>query len=141
MTIDELKSNIKWWESKRWIFNLAVGLVGIFTIYDGFSRDDYSWTSSDTFGIIYWGIGANILYSLGTLLELFDWYYLKNGIGIKKFRMLFFIIGLLFSCAWTLWCGWLYFAKPHLWWEKRNKKLTTTTCIINYYGIPSQEFT
>jgi len=115
MTIEELKSNIKWWESKRWIFNIAVGLVGIFTIYDGLSRGDYAWSKADTFGIIYWGIGANILYSLGTLLEIFDWYYLKNRIGIKKFRMLFFIIGFLLSCCWTLWCGWIYFAKPHLW--------------------------
>lgn len=115
MTIEELKLNLKWWESKRWIFNLAVGLVGILTIYEGLSRDDFSWIRSDIFGILYWGIGANILYSLGFLLELFDWYYLKNKIGIKKIRMILFIIGLLFSCFWTLLCGWFYFAKPHLW--------------------------
>ena len=40
---------------------------------------------------------------------------LKNKVGIKKFRVVFFIIGILFSCLWTLWCSWLYFAKPHLW--------------------------
>ena len=115
MTIAELKFNIKWWESKRWIYNIAVGFFGIFAIYDGLSRGEYSWTIEDTFGIIIWGIGANVFYSLGILLELFDWYYLKNKIEIKRFRMIFFIIGLLFSCLWTLWCGWLYFAKPYLW--------------------------
>ena len=115
MTIEELKSNIKWWESKRWIFNIAVGLFGILAIYLGLSGSEYSWTATDSFGIIWWGIGANILFSLGILLELFDWYYLKNSVGIKNFRMLLFIIGLLFSCFWTLWCGWIYFAKPHLW--------------------------
>ncbi len=115
MTIEELKSNIKWWESKRWIYNLSVGLFGIFTIYDGFSRGEYSWTKSDTYGVIWWGIGANVLYSLGILLELFDWYYLKQRLRIKNLRMFLFIIGLLFSCFWTLRCGWFYFAKPHLW--------------------------
>tara|TARA_R100001369_G_scaffold31716_3_gene56245 strand:+ start:234 stop:581 length:348 start_codon:yes stop_codon:yes gene_type:complete len=115
MTIEELKSNIKWWESKRWIYNIAVGIFGVFGIYDGISRGEYYWTIDDTLGIIIWGIGANIFYSLGVLLEIFDWYYLKNKIGIKRFRMIFFIVGLLFSCLWTLWCSWLYFAKPHLW--------------------------
>lgn len=115
MTIKELKSDIKWWESKRWIFNLVVGAVGILTIFDGLSRIEYDWTRADTFGIIYWGIGANIFYSLGTLIELFDWYYLKNKIGIKQFRTVFFIIGLLFSSFWTLSCGENYFAAPHLW--------------------------
>ena len=91
MTIEELKSNIKWWESKRWIYSIAVGIFGIIAIYDGLSRGEYSWTIDDTIGIIIWGIGANIFYSLGTLLELFDWYYLKNKIGLKRFRMIFFI--------------------------------------------------
>lgn len=115
MTIEELKSDIKWWESKRWIFNIAVGLAGTFAIYQGLSGKEYDWTIDDTLGVIFWGIGANIFYSLGVLLELFDWYYLKNRIGVKKIRLLFFVIGILFSCFWTLWCTWLYIAKPHLW--------------------------
>lgn len=115
MTIEELKLNIKWWESKRWVYNFFVGLFGLFAIYDGLSREIYSWTKWDTLGIVYWAVGANIMYSLGILLELFDWYYMRNRIGIKKFRMIFFIIGLIFSCCWTLWCGWMYFAKPYLW--------------------------
>lgn len=115
MTTEELKLNIKWWESKRWIFNLGVGIFGIFAIYDGLSRSEYSWTKANTIGIIYWGVGANLVYSSGILLELFDWYYMNNKIGIKRFRLMFFIIGFLFSCSLTLSCGWLYFAKPHLW--------------------------
>lgn len=114
LTLEELKSNIKWWESKRWIYNIGVGLCGllmiILAIYGG-----YSWTQADTFGVIYWGIGANILYSLGILLELLDWYYLNNKIRIQKFRTALFIIGISFSCLWTLWCCMIYFSKPHLW--------------------------
>jgi len=113
MKIEELKSNIKWWGSKRWIYNLAVGLFGVYGIYDGLSRVEYFWTFDDSLGIIFWAIGANILYSLGILLELFDWYYLKNKAGIKKFRMLFFIVGVLFSCIWTLSCCFMYFTQHY----------------------------
>lgn len=115
MKIEELKLNIKWWESKRLIYNIAIGLIGSFTIYDGLSRGEYTWTIDDTLGIIFWAIGANIMYSLGILLELFDWYYLKNKLRMIRFRMIFFIIGLLLSCFQTLWCGWMHFTKPYLW--------------------------
>jgi len=115
MTIEELKSNIKWWESKRWIYNIFVGIFGVLGVYDGISRGEHHWSIDDILGIIIWGIAANFFYSLGILLEIFDWYYLKNKIGIKRFRLVFFVIGLLFSCLWTLWYSWLYFAKPHLW--------------------------
>jgi len=115
MTLDELRLNIKWWDSKRWAYNLAVGLFGVIAIYDGYSRSDFFGAETDSFGIIFWAIGANIFYSLGILAELFDWYYLKNKLKIKKFRLFFFTVGILFSSFWTLWCGWLHFAKPHLW--------------------------
>lgn len=115
MTLEELRLNVKWWESKRWIFNLSALLFGAFAFYIGFSRDDFFWDNSDVFGIIKWAIFANICYSLGTLGELFDWYYLKNKLRIKRFRLLFFVIGTLFSSFGTLLCGWFYFAKPHLW--------------------------
>ncbi len=115
MNLDELKLNIKWWESKRWIFNLLVGIVGVYAIYDGIKGTDYSWSRADTFGLIYWGIGANIFYSLGILSELFDWYYFKNRLGIKRFRLFLYISGTLFSCLWTFWCTWIYFSELHLW--------------------------
>ena len=114
MTLEELKLDIKWWESKRGIYNLAVGLLGSLALYNGMSQCEYSWSVADTIGVVIWGIGANILYSLGMLLELLDWYYLKNRIGIKNFRALFFIVGLLFSCFWTYWSTFLYFI-GHIW--------------------------
>ena len=114
MTIEELKLDVKWWESKRWIFNIAVGIFGAFAIYDGLSESEYSWSNADTIGVLWWVIGANIGYSLGILLELFDWYYLNNKIGIKKFRLFFFAAGTLLSCIWTFWCTWIYFI-GHIW--------------------------
>jgi len=50
----------------------------------------YDWSYCDTLVIIIWGIGANLFYSLGTLLELFDWYYLNNRLRLQRFRELFF---------------------------------------------------
>ena len=115
MTLEEIRSNVKWWESKRWIFNIVIGFIGCFTIYDSYSRGEYSWVNKDITGIVFWGICANIFYSTGILLELLDWYYFKNRIGFKKMRLLFFVIGLVFSSLFTLWCGWNYFSKPYLW--------------------------
>lgn len=110
MTLETLKTNIKWWESKRWIFNLLVGLVGIYGIYDGLQGINYKWTSADTIGVIVWGIGGNVFYSLGTLLEVYDWYYFKNRIQINNgLRFVLFIGGILFSCFWTLWNTVAYF--------------------------------
>ncbi|WP_299215243.1 hypothetical protein [uncultured Aquimarina sp.] len=110
MTLEDLKTNIKWWESKRWIFNIAVGLFGIFGIYDFLGTIDYQWTTEDTIGVIFWGIGANVFYSLGSLMELFDWYYFNNKIKITQgLRYLLFVGGTLFSCFWTLMNTVIYF--------------------------------
>ena len=110
MTLEEFKKNIKWWESKRWIFNVAVGFFGIFGIYDGLSTIEYNWTNEDTIGVISWGIGANVFYSLGPLLEVFNLYYFKNRAKINNgLRYLLLVGGILFSCIWTLWCTIVYF--------------------------------
>jgi hypothetical protein len=115
MIIEELRSNIKWWESKRWIYNVAVGICGYLPLYNSVLIGEYCWSNEYIIGIIVWGIGANIFYSIGILGELFDWYYLENKFRIKRFRAVFFITGFLFSCFLTLMFGWLYFAKPFLW--------------------------
>ena len=114
MTLEELKSDIKWWETKRWIYNLCVGIFGVYAIYIGLSESDYYWSRADTFGIIWWGLGANVFYSLGILFEIFDWYYLKNRIGIRKYKLFLFLSGTVFSCLWTFWCTWSYFI-GHIW--------------------------
>ncbi len=30
--LDQLKLGIKWWESKRWIFNILVGITGVLVL-------------------------------------------------------------------------------------------------------------
>jgi len=114
MTLEELKWDIRWWESKRWFFNIAVVFFGILGVYNGTSEVDYLWTIGDMLGLFFWGVGANVLYSIGMLIELFDWYVLNNRINFKKFRDFFFITGLLLSCAWTFLSALIYFANVHV---------------------------
>jgi len=110
MNIEDFKSNIKWWESKRLAFNIIVGSSGILGIFLGLSGSNYPFTLEDLIGIFIWGIGANILFSLGILVEIFDWYYFKNKIKIRKYRFSLFAIGTVFSFIWTLWFSWIYYA-------------------------------
>lgn len=110
MSTQVLRSNIQWWESRRLIFNLAVGVVGSYAIYEGMSGKDYNWSVYDTLGVLWWGIGANIFYSLGLLVEIFDWYYFKNKLGLRNLRLFLFISGLVLSCMWTFWSTLIYFS-------------------------------
>jgi hypothetical protein len=115
MTLHEFKLNIKWWESKRLIFNLVIISSGLISFYDGYSRSTFFWDFSDTVAIFRWIIFANISYSLGILLEIFDWYYLKNKLNVVKYRLILFSLGIVFSFLLTLLCGFFVFSKPHLW--------------------------
>ena len=109
MTLEQLKSNIKWWESKRWVYNILVGLSGDLGLFKMLTTTTYDWSYCDTLVIIIWGIGANLFYSLGTLLELFDWYYLNNRLRLQRFRALFLVLGTAFSCLYTYGSVLIYF--------------------------------
>ena len=98
MTIEKLQSGIKWWESKRLIFNILVGISGIIAIYNASQLDNFYWSSQDTCKTIIWVIGANILYSCGLIIEIFNWYYFNEKFKLKNIRRVLFIMGLLFSC-------------------------------------------
>ena len=115
MILEELKENIKWWESKRWIFNILIGLSFLLGFYSGFSNDEFFWIPEDTMRIVLGIILMNIFYSLGILVEIFDWYYFKNKIKIKRLRIFLFMGGLLLSCLFVFYNAWWYSAKPYLW--------------------------
>ncbi len=109
MTTEELRSLLKWWESKRLVFNVFIGFIGGITLLLGMSEIDCNyWFLSDILGIFLWGIMANILYSSGILLELSDWYYLKGKIRVKKYRFLLLVLGFTFSCLLTFLCARVY---------------------------------
>ncbi|MEL0644991.1 MULTISPECIES: hypothetical protein [unclassified Olleya] len=89
---------IKWWESKRWLFNLLnalFGIIGLISFADYFQIEE-------AIGLVIYIVTANVLYSSGMLLEIADFYYFNNKLGVNKIRLLLLTLGLLFSCGITI---------------------------------------
>lgn len=100
-----LTNSVKWWEKRRPIFNLIVGFTGVITLLivaKFFGKEEF-------IGLIIYGLVVNLFYSLGILLELFDYYYFNNRIGLKRFRVLFLILGTLISFFITIFNVILYY--------------------------------
>ncbi|MCB9222852.1 MAG: hypothetical protein R2780_10935 [Crocinitomicaceae bacterium] len=79
----------QWWEKKRIIYNLILGLAGLISmlmISPGF-------TGFELFGIVMWGLFANLCYSIGFLIEMANLYYLKGRYDLSSVRMAFFLFG------------------------------------------------
>lgn len=112
MDFQELKTSIQWWESNRYKFNLGVLIFGLVGFY--WSWDVYNYHYTDLLIVLRWFIGANLFYSSGILIEIADWYYFKNKIGFKDYRLPFAIIGFIIGFAYTLWSSYFCFGKPYL---------------------------
>jgi hypothetical protein len=85
-----------WWEKRRWIYNLVVGLTGAFFLFLMPMI-----TAFDVLGIILYGLLANLCYSTGFLLEAVARYYFKNVSDFSEKRKLFFGAGLVLSVVIT----------------------------------------
>lgn|GEM_PF-1228079 len=81
-----------WWEKRRWIYNVVVGFTGAFFM---FLMPMIS--SFDVLGIIFYGLLANLFYSLGFLIEVVARYYFKNESDFTDRRKLMFGAGLVFA--------------------------------------------
>ena len=116
---NEIYVSINWWERKRFVFNLILIGVEILMIL-------FFWKGAIQFGIgytIFWSIAytivANIFFSIGWGISvLIDYYNLKFLKNIEKLRMLFFILGILFSIFLTIALfknTLFYFQRLYLW--------------------------
>ena len=85
----QVLEKFQWWERKRLIFNIAVGLTGLLVTII-YCRH---WGGFELFGVVTWAIVANILYSAGFIIEMMDFYYLNESLKIEKLRMFFFLVG------------------------------------------------
>ncbi|WP_246175173.1 hypothetical protein [Tenacibaculum aiptasiae] len=113
---ERIIDGIKWWESKRWIFNLLVGLSGVFGIVKGINvATENIFVISDILGIILSGIIANIFYSSGILVEIFDNYYFNNKLKMERFRIVFLILGCLVCCVYTYVSAYFYYNLSFQW--------------------------
>lgn len=113
---EKIIEGIKWWESKRWILNLLVGLSGVLGIVKGINvATENIFVISDIFGIILSGIVANIFYSSDILVEIFDNYYFNNKLKLERFRVIFLILGCLLCCIYTYLSTYFYYNLSFQW--------------------------
>jgi hypothetical protein len=100
-----LNESIVWWEKNRIGFNILVGLTGIISLIT-FLSEPFGIT--EVFGILFWGVIANVLYSFGVLVEIFNLYYFERKLNFFKFKYLFYVTGTILYCAVTFFFALLY---------------------------------
>ncbi|MFA5033263.1 MAG: hypothetical protein WC614_09600 [bacterium] len=99
------KQIIRWWETKRWHYNLIMFVTGMLCVIILLlaTKTDLSHKNmySAMMFIIFYGVSANVLYSGGWVIEILVRKNLKDT-GIKKIGPLFFITGTTISVLLTL---------------------------------------
>jgi len=113
MNSELTKNSLSWWEQKRIWYNLVVLLIGVWQIV---SEEPETFGFADIKCIIIYGIGANIFYSSGLILELLDEYYFKTFFKFNRFRWLFLILGTLFSIFFVMYAIAIYYNGPIWLW-------------------------
>jgi len=101
----KLEEAISWWEKKRLIFNLCVGITGVI----GVLLFGTNLWLGDIIDIIFIGILMNVFYSLGFVIEALNQHYLKGRIKMENWRMALFVLGTIFSSLATFLGSFLYF--------------------------------
>jgi hypothetical protein len=91
---EQLMLLLKWWERKRIWFNFLVGLSGLLPLL--FTGLTY-FNLLSLLGICFYGLMANICYSLGFLSELLIKLYIKPSFEFGEKRKLVFLLGTAFS--------------------------------------------
>lgn len=94
----ELIESINWWEKKRLWFNLIIGILGITCIV---TMNNGHFSFSEFLQIILYGLVANIFYTAGIMVEIFNFYYFGGRLNINRLRLFFFMMGTLVTCFTT----------------------------------------
>jgi hypothetical protein len=79
----------KWWERKRLWYNgilLLTGLVSMLMLSPPI--DNFL-----VFGVIAWGLFANLCYSIGFMIEMINLHYLKGRYNMQGIRLTLFVLG------------------------------------------------
>ncbi|MFN8395471.1 MAG: hypothetical protein U0176_12580 [Bacteroidia bacterium] len=100
-----------WWEWMRWIYNLAMLLVGVSGIVLA-GGNFYLW---QIIFIGIYGVIANCFYFLGFITEMIDQHYFGGNIRLHRIRLGLFILGTVFS-AFVTFFGTLTFFDP-MWFD------------------------
>lgn len=111
---DQLLATIQWWEKKRILFNIIVGIFGVIsTLLLNYGHLFTGWINM--LQIILWGFAANIFYSSGILLEVVNVYYLKSSRNFFRYRYLHFTIGTLLYSIVTIITAFTYYISINQW--------------------------
>ena len=94
-----IQSAVAWWEGKRLLYNAIVGAAGIFVFLSLMDSRLLLWDLA--VGTIFYGIGANLMYVAGWVIEGLCDHYFRGSVDLAPWRMPMFIIGTLFSLLFT----------------------------------------
>jgi hypothetical protein len=90
---------VQWWEKRRLLYNIIVGLVGSLIVFIVLQQHRYiPFSEILLFAILPYGIAANILYLAGWVMELLIRYYFKITLS-SSVRQVLFWLGALISIA------------------------------------------
>ena len=98
----ELQESIQWWEKRRFFFNIILIIieVGMMVL---FSKTTLHFGIGNALILtIFYNIAANIFYSIGWGIDVLCDYYRIDFRIEKPFRIIWFLIGLLFSSFITI---------------------------------------
>jgi len=100
VTVIEL---VRWWEKRRWVYNIVVGLSGLAVLL--LMQVDFS--VHVLLAIAYYGVLANLCYTFGWAIEVLLLVYFNRVEPMGKYRLLLFLVGTVFSVLLTI-CSALY---------------------------------
>ena len=103
---DQLGDSILFWEKRRIVFNVLVGICGVFVLV-------VSWKYTKWYDVIFagiYGVLMNLAYMTGFYLETLDLHFFKSRFRINKHRRLLFTAGTILACIFTLLAGFIAFA-------------------------------
>jgi len=86
----KLLESHRYWSRKRILFNIIVGLGGVFSVLLFVGEET---TLFDLFGMMLWGIVANAFYSTGYILDSYIISRSKGEKSLQDIRGLLFWIG------------------------------------------------
>jgi poly(A) polymerase Pap1 len=103
----ELYESIKWWESRRIFYNIAVGIAGLIPIailYDSILQIGFF---NSIIGIVIYAILVNICYCFGWGIDILKSFYLENP-SYGKSKLTLLVLGVIFSMWFTLTITWFF---------------------------------
>jgi len=95
-------NSVRWWEKKRLMFTIILLVTEVVMMSTNLQGTIEFGISNAIIGSIAYIIAANGFFCLGWGLEVLVKYYYNGKNFLEQFRWFFLIIGILFSCLYTV---------------------------------------